>query len=157
MKISKIELENVKCFSKEILSLTKEETEEPLSMCALVGANGAGKSTILKSIVAAFSVVENEYKGEIFTDEAIAHGRDSLKINLNLKFNKNEKDILQFNNNNFEITYSHLLDEYENKKDVLFMPEDASDEEIDQFINVLETLFWNEQVGLIMYYDPLKY
>lgn len=34
MKISKIELENVKCFSKEILSLTKEETEEPLSMCA---------------------------------------------------------------------------------------------------------------------------
>lgn len=35
MKISKIELENVKCFSKEILSLTKEGTEEPLSMCAL--------------------------------------------------------------------------------------------------------------------------
>lgn len=160
MKISKIELENVKCFSKEILSLTKEGTEEPLSMCALVGANGTGKSTILKSIVAAFSIIESEYQGENFTDDAVSHDEDHLKVNLDIKLNENEKDILEFQNDSLEMRYRHFINEineYGNMKDVILIPDDLSKEDIEQYVDAITNLLWNEQVGLIMYYDPFRF
>ena len=85
MKIRRIELENVKCFSKETISLEKEDTREPLSVCAFVGANGTGKSAILKSIVSAFSVMKSDYNGEFFSDDAIHCNENFLSVQLELE------------------------------------------------------------------------
>lgn len=54
MKLMNIKLKNVKCFDKLTLHLVKPETQEPLSVCAFVGPNGTGKSTILDSLVHKF-------------------------------------------------------------------------------------------------------
>ncbi len=157
MKISKIELENVKCFSNETISLLKEGTQEPLSVCALVGANGTGKSTILKAIVATFSAIENEYQGETFNDDAVSHNETYLKVDLNLKLNENEKNILEFQEDNIEMAYMHLVSEFEKMKDFLFSPAGTSVENSEQYLNAMADLLWSEQVGHIMYYDPFRF
>ena len=157
MKISKIELENVKCFLNENILLLKEGTEEPLSMCALVGANGTGKSTILKSIVAAFSVIENNYQGESFTDNAVSHNKDYLRVALNLKLNENEKNKLKFQKDDFEITYLHLITEFQNMKDCFLAPMGLAEENYEQYLDTMANLLCDEQIGLIMYYDPFRF
>ena len=173
MKISKIELENVKCFLNETISLLKEGTNEPLSVCAFVGANGAGKSTILKSIVAAFSVVDNDYQGELFTDDAVAFGERHLRVSLDLEINRNEKSIINYDETHIELIYQHITDEeYESlihekdnndeenievEKDILYIPSDISDTCFKQYPNAILALLWKEQVGLIMYYDSFRF
>lgn len=157
MKISKIELENVKCFFNENIVLLKDGTEEPLSMCALVGANGTGKSTILKSIVAAFSVIENNYQGERFTDDAVSHNMDYLRVALNLKLNKNEKDKLKFQEDNFEMTYLHSIKELQNIKDFFLAPMGLPEEEYERYLDTVANLLIDDQIGLIMYYDPFRF
>lgn len=154
MKISKIELKNVKCFSNEIISLLKEGTEEPLSMCAFVGANGAGKSTILKSVVAAFSAIDNEYQGETFTDDAVSHEESFLEVNLYLKLNKDEKEILEYQYDSIKMQYVHWVDESE---DMLLLPEKLPAESIEQYANAVVELLCGEQVGFVMYYDPFRF
>lgn len=50
MKVKSIGLKNVKCFKSEILDVSIPETNDALPVCIFVGANGAGKSSILKAI-----------------------------------------------------------------------------------------------------------
>lgn len=60
MKISKIELKNVKCFSQKI-SLEKEDIGEPLSVCALVGEMGRGNQRFSKVYTSFLSFIHGKY------------------------------------------------------------------------------------------------
>ena len=96
-------------------------------------------------------------KAKAFTDDAVSYDKDYLKVNLDLKLNENEKNILNFQGDKLEMRYRHFGNEYEDMKDVLVIPEDLSDGETEQYANVITDLFWNEQTGLIMYYDPFRF
>lgn len=157
MRIKKIELENVKCFLREIISLEREDTEEPLSMCALVGANGAGKSTILKSIVAAFSVVGNEYQGELFTDDAVSYQSDGLKVALGLVLNKNELECINYHTNQLTIEYMHFISSEDDEKDCLVVSKQMTEEEENIYVKAVGDFIWGKQTALIMYYDPFRF
>lgn len=155
MKIKKIKLKNVKCFSEEVISLEKQDSGEPLSMCAFVGANGAGKSTILKAIVAAFSAMNAEYQGEKFTSDAIYNQEVFLNVTLELLLNENEKDFLDYDNSHFKIIYE--LVNFEGKQeDYLVLPEEFNEKE-EEYTQAVLNLSCSEQSGLIMYYDPFRF
>lgn len=168
MKISKIVLENVKCFSKELISLEKEDTDEPLSVCALVGANGSGKSTILKAIVAAFSAVAADYAGAMLQDDEIALGEQSARVVLELKFADLEKATLGLKEKSMLINYKHLKDiGEENIRDLLYtyiydfdQLQEVRENQPGKYMEYAEQLrqlAQNPQTGLIMYYDPFRF
>lgn len=58
MKITNIELKNLKCFHDDTIDLYIPETSDALPVCILVRANGTGKSTILKSVVAVMTGID---------------------------------------------------------------------------------------------------
>lgn len=158
MKISKLELQNVKCFKHETLNFIKPETDEPLSVCALVGANGSGKSTILKAIVAAFSVLMPLYRGELFSDNAVSLGKDSLEIDIKLQLTLNEMERIGYEKNFLDICYQHLTNLVGNQiSDKLVVPSKLEEKDFDNYASAVANLLWDEGVGLIMYYDPFRY
>lgn len=158
MKISKIRLQNVKCFRDTTFNLTRPETQEPLSVCALVGANGSGKSAILKAIVASFSAVMSPYKGELFNDEAVSFGKDFLQVDVKLELSACEMEKIGSSKVQFPLSYVHNVNPPEEyRKDLLLFPENADEKVQKEYINMLSNLLWLDNVGLIMYYDPFRY
>lgn len=158
MKIKRIELKNVKCFSEKIIELTKEGTGEPLSVCAFVGANGAGKSAILKSIVALFSTIVDEYQGELFSDDAIYNQGDELSVKLVVELNEDEKLLVDYEMDEFPLIYRHCayLDEY-GECDHLLVPEEIQEGEREKYVEVLMALLLGESATVLMYYDPYRF
>lgn len=90
MRISSMVLKNIKCFQEKEISFVSNATGEISNVCVLVGANGAGKTTILKSIVSTFSLIDPTFKGEIFNSRAITIGADNAVVQVNLNFGKQE-------------------------------------------------------------------
>ena len=158
MKIKKIQLENVKCFSNQTFLLEKEDNGEPLSVCAFVGPNGSGKSAILKSIVAAFSVMNYEYQGETFTDDAIHNQADHLKVTLDLALSEDEANYIAYNEREIKMIYKLLayIEEGEDK-DYLLVPEGMTEEQQGEYAQAITDLLWGQQTGLVMYYDPFRF
>lgn len=158
MKITELKLENVKCFERKELSLVKEDTEEPLSVCALVGANGSGKSAILKAIVAAFTVLNEEYAGELFTKDAISKDKDSLSVELSLQFNEQEKAALQYEETYVKVHYAHIPT-WEGNNNILYVPDDiaSKEEKLDKYLAWINNFAICNQTGLLMYYDPFRF
>ncbi|MCH5209812.1 MAG: AAA family ATPase [Oscillospiraceae bacterium] len=95
MKLTSITLKNLKCFSDFVLNLQNPNTEQPLQVCALVGANGSGKTTILKSIVSTFSIANKSYGGDIFDKKAIRLGEKFASVSINFLLNDYEKNALK--------------------------------------------------------------
>lgn len=164
MKITKVELENVKCFKHEIISFEKEDTGEPLSVCALVGANGSGKSAVLKAIVAAFSCFGGKYGGELFTDEAIYYSAEQLQTCIEIQLNDLEKGMLDADDNFFEVYYEHGKENQDTmffsknmSEHIITNQQEESTEALQKYVKMLSILLNQEQTGMIMYYDPFRF
>ena len=83
-----------------------------------------------------------------------------MEVNLDLKLNESEKDIIKYQNDKLEMRYKHFVNEidgYNNMKESLFIPDDISKEEWEQYAQAVIDLLMDEQVGLIMYYDPFRF
>lgn len=154
MKIKSIELKNVKCFKNEIIDMRIPETEDALPVCILVGANGAGKSTILKSIVAVMTGIDSKYAGELLRDSDIYFNMDKLEVKLNFALNEDERKILNLRpafGNSIEISYVH---ERGRKEDSFTYPKLVDKSEYKKWI---ESIAISKKMGLIMYYDPFRF
>ncbi len=68
MKLTRIELENFRCFGNAEFDLLAPNSKEPLSTVLFVGPNGTGKSSVLAAL------------GGLFTHMGIPYGADPLTI-----------------------------------------------------------------------------
>lgn len=167
LKIASIDLKNVKCFDKFHLDLVKPETEEVLSVCALVGRNGSGKSTILKSIVSVFTVFNQQYNGEIFDDSAIYKGETYLTCKINMALNEEEQKRLNPQHANTFLRYIHTnkntsLEDtggHECKGNFLaWISKDLEQEADVEFYNTFFRLLNEDRDKVvIMYFDPFRF
>lgn len=153
MKIEEIELRNVKCFKNETINMCIPETQDILPVCILVGANGAGKSTILKSIVAVMTGIDSRYAGELLNDSDIYFDTDSLEVRLKLALNDDEKKLLDMrpNFNFMEMDYIH---ERGAKAGIFSCPRWIME---DDFRRIIEGIESSKKMGLVMYYDPFRF
>lgn len=161
MKISKINLQNVKCFDTYELSLIKPDSNEPLSVCALVGTNGSGKSTILKSIVASFTTLYPEYNGELFKDCTLRIGEHFLSSEIEFILSKEELEDFGVENPVNRIRYIHEEMEKANDepRDYLAFPEGLGNrtKKIESgYIKFLQTLLTYDN-SLLIYFDPFRF
>lgn len=151
MKIKSIRLKNVKCFKNEIVDISIPETNDALPICILVGANGAGKSSILKSIVATMTGIDQRYGGDMLRDSDIYFDADSLEVSLTLVLNDNEKEALHQKSNVIEIIYEH---QKQGSLDRFACPREMSQ---DEYGNMLHNIEKDMRMGLVMYYDPFRF
>ena len=82
MYIRKITLENIKAFSKFTWQLNKDE--DPAGWHVLLGDNGAGKSTFIKSAALALLGVDQAYMTRIQFNSWIRKGGDLASIKLDI-------------------------------------------------------------------------
>lgn len=158
MKIKKIDLQNVKCFREESFSFLKKDTEEPLSVCALVGANGSGKSTILKALVAGFSALDSSYSGELFEDEDVSLQNEFLKVEIDVGLNEEEMSIIESRESQLKICYMHYKkDMGYNICDEMVLPSNVDEIQWEEYEDKIDAFTWDERTGLIMYYDPFRF
>lgn len=158
MKLMNIKLKNVKCFDTLTLNLVKPETQEPLSVCAFVGPNGTGKSTILDSLVHIFTKASSDFGGNTFKSNAVKYKRSNLSITANLKFSPQEQKVLNYNEP-FPLDYCM----YEEESYFLYppTPDTLSEEERDNirqhYLTTFQTLINANTMGLIFYFDAFRY
>lgn len=176
MRIHWIKLQNVKCFIDKTIKLEKPDTKEPLSVCALVGVNGSGKSAILKAVVALFTKYNDNYGGESLTDEDIRINSDAAEVAVEIGLSPEESKELGTTENVFILRYKYSghegLGEKYPKKDTnynagycvdgLFIETNSSSMNhgavIQAYRKGMMPGIWNKaQAGLIMYYDPFRF
>jgi DNA repair exonuclease SbcCD ATPase subunit len=61
MKLTRIELENFRCFGKADFDLTDPSLGGPLDVVLLVGGNGSGKSSVLQALGGFFTFLWSGY------------------------------------------------------------------------------------------------
>lgn len=153
MKITSVSLKNVKCFKEDHFDLNIPETSNALPTCVFVGANGSGKSSILKAIVAAFSGLDPRYAGDMMHNEDIFWNSDFLEVKLCLALNNHEKKILRHNSHFVEINYQHART-VGTGKDSLNCPSGMNTDTYEKLIGRLTS---DMRTGIIMYYDPFRF
>lgn len=94
MKIIDLKLQGVRGFEELELDFKNPITKEPLKNVVLVGKNGSGKTTILKSIVHCLTTWNYHFGGQKMDETDINIKSDEFSIKLNVKFNELEKQIL---------------------------------------------------------------
>ena len=85
MKLTRIELEDFRCFGKAELDLRAPGGEKPLSVALLVGPNGAGKSSVIAAIGGFFQTIGSAYlgrnwKADALNIEDIRSGRNMARL-----------------------------------------------------------------------------
>lgn len=160
MKIKKIDLSNVRCFRKFSLNI-KDYNKENTSILVILGDNGIGKSTILKSIVHCLSVYNHVYGGELFDETDISNGEERCLIDLELEFNPKEQKFL-FENDDINSdklkSVSHVIVGKQkvdgNLVDIIYTLLQTSDE-YNRFRN--KFISPNFDGGYIFYFDAFRY
>lgn len=103
MKISKLVLNNIKCFENLTFSFINKNTSKPNNVIVIVGENGAGKTTLLKSIASCISINNSVYGGEQINENDITNGKDYGHIEVQPYFTEEEKNFINlYENNNIE-------------------------------------------------------
>lgn len=158
MKIRSIQLKNVKCFETYELNLTDEENVQ--QMCALVGTNGSGKSTILQSVVAAFSGMFPVYGGNGLSDGAI-RGETALyamvKIQLQLSEEEQKLLIQSGYHGPMEIVYVKIRD----NGFAYWLPGGIQvkdqQKELDAYNHFIQDFVGKPGAGTIFYFDAFRF
>ncbi len=152
MKIAGIDLKNVKCFQAESFNLLIPETGEALPVCVFVGANGTGKSSVLKAIVAVFTGLNDErYAGDLMREEDIYWKKEFLEVTLRIKLNTDEKRTLKQQADVIEVSYHYKRG---TQKPELKCPRGMM---ADNYRKILEQIESDMRMGIIMYYDPFRF
>lgn len=158
MKLMNIKLKNVKCFDNLTLNLVKPETQEPLSVCAFVGPNGTGKSTILDSLVHIFTKASSDFGGNTFKSNAVKYKHNNLSITASFKFSPQEQKVLNYNE---PFQLHHYMDDEESYFLYPPVPNALSEEERDSirqhYLTTFQTLINANTMGLIFYFDAFRY
>ncbi|MEN8700394.1 AAA family ATPase [Bacillus infantis] len=159
MKIRRISLKNVRNFEEKVINFNVKESSEA-SVIAILGDNGSGKTTILKSIVSALSLYNPIYGGTLLDRTDIKNGYHFYKIEVDLLLNSLETKQL-FDKEDLEPTNHHsikagkVLIEDESQAIDIFFVEDKDNNKF----NTLKTKFSSKNFdgGYIFYFDPFRY
>lgn len=162
MKLKNIQLKNVKCFRNLTINLTKPDTQEPLTVCALVGPNGSGKSTVLESLVHMFTKASMDFGGNTFKANAIKYNHNSLQINAVFELSPQEQKNLDYRE---DFRLFHTMENGENEESSYFIYPVISDKLSDtekenfyqKYLTLFQTLINANDMGLILYFDAFRY
>lgn len=167
MKLTDIHIESVKCFEDYTLDLMKPGTGEPLNVCVLVGPNGCGKSTVMESVVSAFTIADADYGGKILSERAIKFGEDNYNIKLHLNLNSREKELIKSDRGTFCLwAMKELVEENDERstenfllypEEIRELPDDEADEARKTYESLLKNFLNEEEIGCILYFDAFRY
>lgn len=80
MKLTRIHLENFRCFGTTELDLTRPDGDEPLDTVLFVGGNGTGKTSVLAAIGGLFTTAMGLYRGDPLSVQDVRDGTDMARI-----------------------------------------------------------------------------
>lgn len=152
MKLETLSLFNVRNFKEKTISFNSQS-----NIKVILGDNGSGKTTILKSIINNLTVFSLIYGGSFLDDKDLSINSNYMKITTKFKFNREEMDQLYSPNeiiekdNIFKITTL-----YQKSSNFIILVED--DKEIDEFRRIMS--LFNATTfngGNVYYFDPFRY
>lgn len=85
MKLTRIEVQNFRCFERASFDLVHPSGDRPLDVVLLVGPNGSGKTAVLRAIARFFTALRERYAGGEFQPGDIRQGEDSAEISIHLE------------------------------------------------------------------------
>lgn len=159
MKIKKLQLKNVKCFEEYILDFTSDN--EILNHAVLVGRNGTGKSTILKTIAELLVKMHawrdrelmNIMKWNYFSDKDIYWDKDYLEVYVEFKLDNDEAE--KIGREEFKVKYRYWKTE-SNRREAFYYPTKDKNEK-----RKYKELFYGfrelVQSGKALYFDAYRY
>lgn len=80
MKLTRIELEDFRCFGKAEFDLNDPASGGPLDVVLLVGGNGSGKSSVLQALSGFFTALWSSYGGEPLNHRDVREGADRARL-----------------------------------------------------------------------------
>lgn len=80
MKLTRVRLEDFRCFGEADFDLQDPVTHEPLEVALLVGGNGSGKSSVLHALAGFFTALHSMYAGELLSGQDIRQGAPSAAL-----------------------------------------------------------------------------
>ncbi len=80
MKLTRIELQDFRCFGEAAFDLKVPGEEEPLSTVLFVGPNGTGKSSVIAALGGLFTHFSGFYGADRLALDDVRAGRDMAKI-----------------------------------------------------------------------------
>ena len=159
MRTDEYKIKNVKCFDKLTLHLVKARNTGTISVCAFVGPNGTGKSTILDSLVHIFTKASSDFGGNTFKSNAVKYKHSNLSITASFKFHPRNKKVLNYNE---PFQLHHYMDDEES----LFpLPTCTKMHYLKKKERVFASIIWQPSrllinantMGLIFYFDAFRY
>jgi len=80
MKLTRIELQDFRCFGEAVFDLKAPGEEEPLSTALFVGPNGTGKSSVIAALGGLFTKLFDKYGADHLTLDDVRAGKDMARI-----------------------------------------------------------------------------
>jgi hypothetical protein len=84
MKLTRIEVQNFRCFERASFDLMHPSGDRPLDVVLLVGPNGSGKTAVLRAIARFFTALRERYAGGELQSGDIRQGADCAEISVHL-------------------------------------------------------------------------